>query len=263
MANSTRMTNNQKIGLITTLLILSIIAVFSLNPIAQDLSYHNFIDKRPWLNIANFGDVASNIPYIIVGLMGLIFTVQSHNNTQKFQNPIESIPFIIAFIGILLVGFGSGYYHLNPDNHTLIWDRIPMTIGFSAIFAIIIGERINLKLGLILLPILLAVGLFSIYYWNLTEQLGNGDLRLYALVQFFPILAIPLIIALFKAKYSGSRYLGEMVLWYVIAKIFEHFDGDIFELTNQIISGHTLKHLASALATYGLVRYVKLRFTIK
>jgi hypothetical protein len=257
------MTKNKKNALILGLLLLSIISIFSLNPIAQDLAYHDFSDKRPWLNIANFGDVASNIPYIIVGILGLFFTFKNKNDQRKFQNSSEIIAFIVAFLGILLVGFGSAYYHLNPDNQTLVWDRVPMTIGFGAIFSIIISERINLKSGLILLPFLLLVGLFSIYYWDLTEQAGNGDLRLYALVQFFPILAIPIIIAVFPAKYNGVRYLGEMVIWYVIAKLFEHFDSQIFELTNQIISGHTLKHLASAMATYGLVRYVRFRLLMR
>ncbi|MFT7088123.1 MAG: hypothetical protein ACJAZX_001578 [Rickettsiales bacterium] len=257
------MTNNKKIALILGLLFISIILVFTLDPIAQDISYHNFSDQRSLLSINNFGDVASNIPYIIVGFIGLIVTLRSQNNREKFQNHFEIIPFIVAFSGIILVGFGSAYYHLNPTNQTLVWDRIPMTIGFAAIFSVIIGERINLKLGLFLLPILLIIGLFSIYYWNLTEQSGVGDLRSYALVQFFPILAIPIIIALFKAKYSGSRYLGEVVAWYLIAKILEHFDSEIFELTNQIVSGHTLKHLASAFATYGLVRYIKFRRLVK
>lgn len=253
------MTRSFKINALLGLFLLVIVVVFSLNPISQDPEYHDFYDKRYWLGITNFGNVISNLPYLLVGIMGIATVLKFKNDNSKFCIKIEILPFLVAFIGIFLVGLGSGYYHLNPNNHTLVWDRLPMTIGFAAIFSTIIIERINLKVGMLFLPLLLILGIFSIVYWNYTESLGRGDLRLYALVQFFPILAIPLIIALFPAKYSGTYYLGEMVFWYIIAKLLEYFDGQIFELSSFVISGHSLKHLASAVATYGLVKYIKFR----
>jgi hypothetical protein len=39
--------------------------------IAQPLSYHHFADQRSWLGIPNFGDVASNLGFAVVGLWGL------------------------------------------------------------------------------------------------------------------------------------------------------------------------------------------------
>jgi hypothetical protein len=253
------MTKNQKIILLLLLFIAIAMTLFSFHPIAQDLHYHNFADKRALFGINNFGDAVSNIPYILVGILGFLVTLRFRNDSTKFANKVETIPFLLAFFGIFLVGFGSGYYHLNPNNHTLVWDRLPMTIGFMAIFSIIISERINLKAGLYLLPLFLALGIASIIYWNYTESFGQGDLRPYVLVQFFPLLAIPLIIYLFPAKYSGTRYLGEIIFWYVVAKILEYFDWQIFDLTHHLVSGHSLKHLASAIATYALVRYVKFR----
>lgn len=253
------MNSCQKIILIILLFITTSALLSIASPIPQNPNYHNFADKRALFGVNNFGDVASNIPYLLVGILGMLATFKFRKDRTKFINEIETIPFLIAFFGIFLVGLGSAYYHLNPTNQTLVWDRLPMTIGFMAIFSIIISERINLKAGLWLLPLFLALGVLSIIYWNHTENLGLGDLRPYALVQFFPLLAIPLIIILFPTKYTGTRYLGEVVFWYLVAKLLEHFDGQIFELTNFVISGHTLKHLASALATYGLVRYVKFR----
>lgn len=256
------MTKNQKIILLILLFIATATTLFSFHPIAQDLYYHNFADKRALFGINNFGDVVSNIPYILVGILGFLVTLRFRKDNTKFANKVEIIPFLVAFFGIFLVGFGSGYYHLNPNNHTLVWDRLPMTIGFMAIFSIIISERINLKAGFYLLPLFLVLGIVSIIYWNYTENSGQGDLRPYVLVQFFPLLAIPLIIYLFPAKYSGTRYLGEVILWYIVAKILEYFDGQIFELTQHLVSGHSLKHLASAVATYALVRYVRFRKNI-
>lgn len=253
------MTKNQKTTLIILLFISAVVTLFSFNPIAQDLNYHNFADKRTWFNISNFSDVISNLPYIFVGILGFLTIFQFKDDHERFANKLEIIAFLVVFFGIFLVGFGSGYYHLNPNNNSLVWDRLPMTIGFMAIFSIIISERISLKIGLFLLPLLLVLGVASIIYWNHTESLGHGDLRPYALVQFFPLIAIPLIIALFKTKYTGTYYIGEVIFWYLIAKLLEYFDWQIFDITNNIISGHSLKHLASAIATYSLVRYIKFR----
>ena len=252
---------NTKLLIILVIFLASILIIFSFDPISQPLEYHNFSDKRSWFGISNFADTMSNIPYIIVGILGVFITLKNQNVTKKFQNRIEIIPFIIVFVGIFLVGLGSGYYHLEPNNQTLVWDRLPMTIAFMSLFSIIIGERISIKLSLFLLPILLIIGIYSIYYWNFTENLGRGDLRIYAMVQFFPIIAIPVIILLYPKKYTKNFYIAEMIFWYLVAKIFEHFDHQVFELTNHIISGHTLKHLSSALATYALVKYVRYRNT--
>ncbi len=253
------MTRNQKLILLISLFAIAVIALFSMGPIPQDQHYHNFADKRNLFGVNNFSNVVSNLPYILVGILGFFTTLRFRNYEEKFIDKREAIPFLIAFLGVFLIGLGSAYYHFTPNNDTPVWDRLPMAISFMVIFSIVISERISLKAGLFLLPLFLVLGMVSVIYWNYTEHLRQGDLRLYALVQFFPFLAIPLIIILFPAEYSGSRYLWETIFWYLIAKISEHFDWHIFELTGLFISGHTLKHLTSALATYSLVRYLKFR----
>lgn len=106
---------------------------------------------------------------------------------------------------------------------------------------------------------MLVLEIGSVTFWRYTEQQGMGDPRPYALVQFFPMLAIPLIVILFPARYTGVRFLVEALGWYVLAKLFEHFDRTIFELLQETISGYTLKHLASRVAVYALFKYVKCR----
>ena len=39
------------------------------------------------------------------------------------------------FLGLFLTGFGSGYYHWEPTNDTLVLDRLPMTILFAGVVA--------------------------------------------------------------------------------------------------------------------------------
>jgi len=127
------------------------------------------------------------------------------------------------------------------------------------VFSVVLGERISIKVGANFLIPLLIVGAASVAYWNVTEQLGKGDLRPYALIQFLPVLLIPVILWLFPARYSGTRYLVEMIGWYVVAKVLEFLDAAIWGWTGGWIAGHSLKHCVAAWGIYALVRYVKHR----
>lgn len=248
-----------RITVILGIAIVSFLVMTQIPPIAQDPAYHDFADKRAWLGIPNFGDVMGNLAFMVFGLAGLCAI---HRHRQECILPKEYWLWAVFFAGATLVGFGSGYYHLSPSNQTLVWDRLPMTIAFMSLFAIIIMERVHSRAGLYLFPVLLICGIASVWYWNHTEMLGQGDLRPYALVQFFPMIAIILMLWLFPARYSGTRYLVYTLGWYVLAKLLEHFDKEVFALTAQLVSGHTLKHLAAAIGIYMLVLYIRKRKVI-
>lgn len=253
------LSHSSKIRLLVVLAVLCCGGVLLLPPIPQDPSYHDFIDKRSLWGIANFGDTMSNLPYFLVGILGMLAVYRRRNDPACFRNAFEKQTLFTAFAGIFLVGLGSGYYHLSPDNGTLFWDRLPMTIGFMAIYAMLIGERVHGQAGKILFPVLLVLGAGSALYWHMSEQAGRGDLRFYAVVQFFPLITAPLILLLFKPKYSGTQYLWWLMLWYAVAKFAEHFDAEIFAMLGGAASGHTLKHLSSAFGTYYLVLYARRR----
>jgi hypothetical protein len=236
-------TKTNKIILILLASSLGIIATTLISPIAQDPAYHNFTDKRTLYGISNFWNVVSNVPFVLFGLLGLYKTSRTlpEGNLKKLQRA-----YALFFAGAILVGFGSSYYHLNPSIDTLLWDRLPMTIAFMALFSIIISEYISLITGRLLLIPLLAVGVSSVLYWFYTEQLGAGDLRPYALVQFLPMVLIPVILILFKTTDTHSKYIWALLLVYFFSKISEHFDVYIFNLSGEI-SGHTIKHLLASL----------------
>jgi len=156
-------------------------------------------------------------------------------------------PFLAVFIGVFSTAYGSAYYHWAPANGTLIWDRLPMTIAFMGLFTMVLADRVDARWTKALLPLLL-VGVTSVWYWGWTEAQGAGDLRLYALVQFLPMLLIPLILILYRApRRDFGCYIG-LICCYGLAKLLEYFDVSVFELT-AMVSGHTLKHLAAAMAT--------------
>jgi hypothetical protein len=227
------------------------VAVFIRPPIPQVQSYNDFADRRSLLGVPNLLDAASNIPFLIVGVLGLIF-VWRHSTTSDgiFIEPSERWPYVFFFLGSALVCFGSGYYHLSPNDDRLMWDRLPMTVGFMSFFAATITERINVKLGVRLFPLLIAAGIGSVLYWHLSElRTTGGDLRWYVEVQYYPILAIPLMAFLFPSRYTRGVCTFGVLGLYTLAKAFELLDGPIFSL-GHVVSGHTLKHLVSALAIY-------------
>ena len=238
-----------------------LLVFLGLPAIPQDTGYFDFADKRPWLGISNAFNVLSNLPYFLVGYLGFSYTHAHRNDKTKFIDRSETTAFYIAFAGIFLVGLGSGWFHWAPEMSTLAADRLPMTIGFMAILAIIISERINLRAGKTLLPVLLFIGVLSVGWWIATERMADlpGDLRLYGLVQFFPVVAIVLMLLWFPPRYQGTRYLILILVCCGLVKIAEGLDGQICDLTGKIISGHSLKHLLAALATYYLVVYLRKR----
>ena len=243
--------HKEKIGLWLVALITlgAAVGLLIYGPIPQSQRYHAFADNRAMWGIPNLFDVLSNIVFILVGLLGVYRTSSNETIHIAMENRLS---YQVFFIGVALVGLGSGYYHLSPTNETLVWDRIPMTIAFMALCSIIIGEYISTRLGSILLVPLVAIGILSVVYWRWTEAAGHGDLRPYILVQFLPMLLIPIIIICFKSNFTHVS--GYLLLFsaYVLAKIFEHFDRGIFAASG-FISGHSLKHIVAAMGIYGLL----------
>jgi hypothetical protein len=227
--------------------------------IPQPLSYHQFADQRSFLGIPKFGDVASNLPFAAIGIWGLAFLLQSHSNQDSghFLDSREKWPYLFVFAGLVLTAFGSSYYHLNPDNARLVWDRLPMTITFMSMVAAVITERISLRLGLCLLPILLIIGLGSVLQWHWSEVRGVGDLRFYAAVQAYSALVI-LVSFLFPLRYTRGSDFGLVIGFYALAKLLELLDKQIFAAL-KVVSGHTLKHLAAAAAGYCILRMLQKR----
>lgn len=253
------MSRNQRIAFLIGISVIAITATLFAPPIAQDPEYHNLADRRVIAGIPNFGDVVSNVAFLVVGVLGLWTLIQIRGDRSRLVEKQEAYPLAVAFTGTALIFIGSSYYHWAPANETLVWDRLPMTLTFMSIFSMVLVERISVKTGIAFLIPLLVAGAASVAYWQVTEQSGQGDLRPYALVQFLPVILIPVILWLFPARYSGTRYILEMIGWYMVAKVPEFLDAAIWGWTGGWIAGHSLKHCVAAWAVYALVRYLKHR----
>lgn len=217
--------------------------------ITQDPLYHQFVDTRIFGEIPNTQDVLSNLFFILVGIIGLreIFK-------KKMQRPL---PWVVFFASIILVAPGSAYYHWSPNNFTLIWDRLPMSLGFMALFIIMISEHISVKAEKFL-PWALLLGVSSVLIWAIT-----GDLRFYFWIQFSSFIIIPLILIFFTSRYSHKIFYGFTLLLYGLAKLSEVKDREIFSLSGNLVSGHTLKHILAAVGIAFLWSMIKIRNEFK
>jgi hypothetical protein len=214
-------------------------------PFGQSPKYHHFADQRTFFGIANFIDVTSNLAFLIVGIAGLRICLRSHPDSTRNA-------WIVLFAGVTLVSVGSAYYHSEPTSETLVWDRLPMTIGFMGLFAALLGEYVSDRLGAYVLAPALLLGLASVAYWRWSD-----DLRFYYWIQLVPLLTIPVAMSLYRPKYSYRWLLLVALGWYALAKVAEANDSEIFVLSQGIISGHTIKHLLSALACLSIVLMIQ------
>ncbi len=217
----------------------SLAAMFIQPKIEQNQAYHAFADDRPLLGVPNFGDVASNLAFLIVGIAGLWLC------TRKELRSLRNA-WLVMFGGIALVGIASSYYHWTPNDRTLVWDRMTLTIGFMGLFIALLGEYMSERFRVLLVPAVI-LGIFSVLYWSWFD-----DLRLYIWVQMVPLLIIPFLMLLFPARYSHQWLIFVGALLYGTAKLTELGDKVIFAATQGIVSGHTLKHLLAAAGCWAI-----------
>lgn len=220
------------------------IALVVVGPIGQPPGYHSFADRRAILGIPAFWNVVSNLAFVLAGGWGLL--VLMRRDLPGLLPPLRPA-WTCFFAGSVLIGVGSALYHLSPTDATLAWDRLPMTVAFTSLLAVVLGEQVDLVVGRSLLPGLLTVGVASIAVWRLT-----GDLRLYVLVQYLPILLIALALLLFRSPFRSNRLFWAGLLLYGGAKAFELLDAPLHRALGAG-GGHPFKHVLAAAAIAVLV----------
>src|SRR5258707_9478695 len=201
-------------------LLVSGIAVFGivlcLTFYPQPWHYHEFADQRTLLGLPHFFNVISNAPFLLIGLAGLAVLVRRRGTWPSglFLDRVECWPYGTLFLGVALTAFGSAYYHLDPTTERLVWDRLPMTIGFMSFFAAMLGEHIDAKVGTWLLGPLLLFGIGSVVQWYTSELHGAGNLWIYAFVQFYPLVTVCILLRFFTSRYTGRHYVWGALGWY-------------------------------------------------
>jgi hypothetical protein len=161
--------------------------------------------------------------------------------------------YFIFFVAITFISFGSAYYHWQPNNLTLVWDRLPMTFTFMSLMSFVMAETLSVKWGRISLLPMLLIGFISVGYWYWGELHGHGDLRLYAIVQFLPMVLLLVLLMFGQPAFKNKAGYWWLFAAYALAKVAEHFDAAIFSCTSGMLAGHVLKHLIAAAGLYVLL----------
>ena len=225
-------------------------AVFALvPPVPQDPAFHDFADQRPWLGIPNALDVLSNLPFFLVGWLGIVAV---RDPRTAWCDAWERRAWLWLFAAVLVTGVGSTVYHLARTDATLFWDRLPQTAITVALLCIVLAERTDVAAARAAFPVLLVLGAVSVVAWQVT-----GDLRLYGVVQFFPTIALPLLLLLNPPRYTRTDGYWTAIGWFVVARLCEVLDHELYGIAR--VGGHTLKHVAAALSLWTLVRMVRTR----
>lgn len=220
---------------------------FGAAPIPQAAAYHDLADQRALLGIGHFWNVVSNLPFLVVGLMGL--------DLLRRKPEEAAAGWAALFGGNVLVAFGSAWYHRNPNDATLVWDRLPIGIAFMGFFTALLVEHLEgtaREVAKWLLAPLIVLSAVAIWWWH-----SSGDLSLWVWVQAAPMLAVVLVLALLPGRYTHRRYLAYALAWYAVAKLLELGDLQLMQWSGGLMSGHALKHVAAAAGAWCF--YVMLR----
>ena len=133
----------------------------------------------------------------------------------------------LLIIHLILLALASSYYHINPSNQTLFWDIL--MIATTYIIVLIMFSNTN--------------------YWKYSD-----DLRLYLIILIGVLLY--LILKYYKNK-NLRNYLYIIVIMNILFRFTEHNDHEIYEFTNDQISGHTLKHIIAGIGIFYVIQLLQ------
>jgi hypothetical protein len=210
-------------------------------PLAQPLSYHDFADRRVLLGVPRFADVVSNVGFLAAGMFGIAIVA---TRRAAFATPAERWPYLVFFEGLVLTSIGSAYYHLAPDNARLVWDRLPITMTLAGLLLSQVGDRIDPRAANALLVPAIAVGAGTVWYWQVTDNVVP-----YVIAQGYAAIATLAVALALPSRYTRGSDMYWACACFVIAKMCEAFDQPMYRML-EVVSGHTLKHLAAAAAGF-------------
>jgi hypothetical protein len=210
--------------------------VLLLAPIAQPQAYHAFADQRMWSGVPHAMNVLSNLPFALVGVLGLVCVARR----RAVQG--SEWPYALFFAGALLTAFGSAWYHAAPSDATLVWDRLPIAAAFAGLVAGTVADRqprwsVPMTLGFG------AVAAATVLWWAAT-----GNLLPYVVMQVCFFAVVLVVTAFVPSRWSHAHAVFVGAAIYALAIACERLDVAVAAALDGALSGHTLKHLFAAAA---------------
>ena len=227
---------------IIALLLFAVLGPVVLQPAHQ----HDFADQRFFGYLPCAADVLSNLPFALWGLAGLLILP-----SMKQHRAITGLA-ALFFTGLIVTAAASSWYHLQPDNDGLAIDRLGMTVAFAGLLGLAAADRASIRAGLMLSGLVLALGPLSVWVWS-----TSGDLLPWLVLQFGGMVLILWLATRHPLKGALTIRWGTVILIYAAAKVLELADHAIYDLTSQLISGHSLKHIVASFAAWPVISAIK------
>lgn len=208
--------------------------------VAQHAHYHAFADQRAWPGLPYALDVLSNVPFAVGGVWGLVAL-------QRLRLPSES-RVQQALAALLCTALCSSVYHWNPDNVGLALDRLGMVLAFAGLLGLAAADRVSGRAGLVTAGLVLLLGPLAVSAWAST-----GNLLAWVALQGGGMLLVVVLAMRRPAKGAWGLPLLSVMAIYTLAKLLELEDHTVFAWTQGLVSGHSLKHVAAALAAWPVI----------
>ncbi len=218
------------------------VAMLIWHALPQDPGYHVFASRSsPGIDLVN---VLTNLAYLLAGVLGWLVIGRGTAFASSFERMLARL----FFAALFATGLGSAWYHAAPDNLSLLWDRLPLSVVLVSVTALLLAERTLVdRAGKSLVVVWLLIGPLAVIYWYFTETFATGDLRPYVALHAMLII-VPLFAFLLPARYTHAfGHLIALAL-YLFGYLGDRLDHQIYSLTGEFVSGHNIKHVATGAA---------------
>lgn len=210
-------------------------------PLQQPPHAHEFADRRTLLGVPFALDVLSNLALALAGGAGLRRLATLPPRTlSNMQRAMAGL----FFVGLPLTGAASAWYHWHPDDAGLALERCGMAVALGGMLGLAAADRVSERAAAALGLAALLLGAAAVRAWTTT-----GNVAPWTVLQFGGIALL-----LWLAVRAGAACLDVrwslVVLAYTTAKLLELNDREIFRLTGELVSGHTLRHVVAAFTAW-------------
>lgn len=227
--------------------------------VAQYADYHAFADQRTFWGLPFAMDVLSNLPFALFGAWGLLGLRSIHTPPARRSGFAALVPCdtqrplaALFFGGLLLTALCSSYYHMQPNDAGLGVDRMGMLAAFAGLLGLASADRISARAGQWTAAAVLALGPVAVGVWAL-----NGNLLPWSVLQGGGMVLVVCLALRPPLVGAWGVPLVAVMAWYALAKVLELGDHHILAMTQGWVSGHTLKHIAAAMAAWPVIAVVQ------
>jgi len=211
-------------------------------------AFHHYADARGFFGLPHALDVLSNLAFVAAAAAGAVWV-------WRARDPLLRGLGALLAIAVAIIGVGSALYHRAPDDATLVLDWIPIAVAMTWLLALLLADRVDRRLGIaaaVLLPLGAAA---TVLTWYAGGGTSGGDMRWYGLVQIEGLLLVPAILLAYPRGALRSGDLWAAVGCFLLMRLLHAHDGAILAATG--VSGHSLKHVVAAVATYLALRSLR------